>query len=147
MPITSVMENAGVALRFVAIVIDTAIFFVVAIVLAAFTGGTYAEEVNGGGYAGFQLEGSALLLWAGLFLVYHIVCEGVSGQTLGKRVVGIRVVDEEGARIGWGASVVRNLLRLVDGLFFYLIGAFFASSSPKGQRIGDRAAHTLVVRG
>jgi uncharacterized RDD family membrane protein YckC len=141
------VENAGVALRFVAIVIDTAVFFVVAVVLAAFTGGTYAETANGGGSAGFQLEGGPLLLWIGLFIAYHVVCEGVTGQTLGKRVVGIRVVDEEGARIGWGASFVRNILRLVDGLFFYLIGAFFASSSPKGQRIGDRAAHTLVVRG
>jgi uncharacterized RDD family membrane protein YckC len=36
---------------------------------------------------------------------------------------------------------------LVDGLFFYLVGALFAFSSARGQRLGDRAAHTVVVRG
>jgi len=49
--------------------------------------------------------------------------------------------------LGLGASVVRNVLRLVDGLSFYLVGALFALASSRGQRLGDRAAHTLVVRG
>jgi uncharacterized RDD family membrane protein YckC len=70
----------------------------------------------------------------------------MTGMTLGKRIVGIRVVDEEGDVAGFGAAIVRNLLRLVDGLFFYLVGAIFALTSPRGQRLGDRAAHTLVVR-
>jgi len=61
--------------------------------------------------------------------------------------VGIRVVDEEGDEIDLAGAVIRNLLRLVDGLFFYLVGALFAFSSPRGQRLGDRAAHTVVVRG
>jgi uncharacterized RDD family membrane protein YckC len=38
------------------------------------------------------------------------------------------------------------VLRLVDSLFFYLVGAIFALTSPRGQRLGDRAAHTVVVR-
>jgi uncharacterized RDD family membrane protein YckC len=38
------------------------------------------------------------------------------------------------------------LLRLVDCLFFYLVGAIFALTSLRGQRLGDRAALTLVVR-
>lgn len=48
--------------------------------------------------------------------------------------------------MGFGAAVIRNVLRVVDGLFFYLVGALFALTSPRGQRLGDRAAHTLVVR-
>jgi uncharacterized RDD family membrane protein YckC len=67
-------------------------------------------------------------------------------MTVGKRIVGIDVVDEDGDQLGFGAAVMRNILRLVDGLFFYLIGAIFAFSSPRGQRLGDRGAHTLVVR-
>jgi uncharacterized RDD family membrane protein YckC len=70
----------------------------------------------------------------------------MTGMTLGKRMVGIRVVDEEGDFAGFGASIVRNLLRVVDGLFFYLVGAIFALTSPRGQRLGDRPAHTLVAR-
>jgi uncharacterized RDD family membrane protein YckC len=61
-------------------------------------------------------------------------------------MVGIRVVDEEGDQVGVSAAVIRNLLRLVDGLFLYLVGAIFAWSSPLGQRLGDRAASTIVVR-
>jgi uncharacterized RDD family membrane protein YckC len=62
-------------------------------------------------------------------------------------MVGIRVLDEDGDDIGFSAAVTRNLLRLIDGLFLYLVGAIFAWSSPLGQRLGDRAASTVVVRG
>jgi uncharacterized RDD family membrane protein YckC len=62
-------------------------------------------------------------------------------------MVGIRVVGEDGEHATFGAAVVRNLLRFVDALFFYLVGAVFALTSTRGQRLGDRAAHTVVVRG
>jgi uncharacterized RDD family membrane protein YckC len=86
--------------------------------------------------------------WAllALGLGYYIVCEALVGMTVGKRLVGIRVVAEDGEHAGLGPAVIRNLLRLVDGLFFYLVGAVFALTSPRGQRLGDRAAGTLVVR-
>jgi uncharacterized RDD family membrane protein YckC len=61
-------------------------------------------------------------------------------------MAGIHVVGEDGGHLTFEASLVRNLLRLVDCLFFYLVGAIFALTSPHGQRLGDRAAHTLVVR-
>ena len=73
--------------------------------------------------------------------------EAMTGRTLGKRLVRIRVVDDEGETIGLSAAIIRNLLRLVDGLFIYLVGAIFAWTSPLGQRLGDRAASTVVVRG
>ena len=63
-----------------------------------------------------------------------------------KRMVGIRVVGEDGEHVTFGAAVVRNLLRAIDALFFYLIGFLFAVTSTRGQRLGDRAAHTIVVR-
>jgi uncharacterized RDD family membrane protein YckC len=56
------------------------------------------------------------------------------------------VVDEHGEHPTLSAAVVRNILRPVDALFFYLVGAVFALMSPLGQRLGDRAAHTVVVR-
>ena len=44
--------------------------------------------------------------------------------TLGKLLLGLRVVNVDGSRIGWGASIIRNLLRIIDALpFFYLFGA------------------------
>jgi len=74
------------------------------------------------------------------------VCEAATGATLGKRLVGIRVVGEDGEHVTFGAAVVRNLVRLVDALFFYLVGFVSALLSARGQRLGDRAARTIVVR-
>ena len=51
-----------------------------------------------------------------LGLGYYIVCEAATGATLGKRMVGIRVVGEDGDHVTFGAAVVRNLVRLVDAL-------------------------------
>ena len=93
-----------------------------------------------------NVAGNAVWLWLGLALGYYVLCEAATGMTLGKRMVGMRVVDEDRDLVGLGAAVVRNVLRVVDGLFFYLVGALFALASPRGQRLGDRAAHTLVVR-
>jgi len=144
----SSLENAGIALRFVAVLLDAVIvFFPLGIVVGLMTGGGYAERGAGYANAGINVGGSAFLLLLALGLGYYIVCEAATGATLGKRMVGIRVVGEDGEHATFGAAVVRNLLRLVDALFFYLVGAVFALTSTRGQRLGDRAAHTIVVRG
>jgi uncharacterized RDD family membrane protein YckC len=141
------MDHAGVPLRFVAVLLDALIvFFPAGVVVGLLSGGGYAERGPGHANAGVNLGGKAFLLLLVLGLAYYVLCEAATGATLGKRMVGICVVSEDGARLTFGAAVVRNLLRLVDGLFFYLVGAIFALASPRGQRVGDRAAHTLVVR-
>jgi uncharacterized RDD family membrane protein YckC len=144
----SSLENAGIALRFVAVLLDAVIvFFPLGIVVGLMTGGGYAERGQGYANAGINVGDNAFWLLLALGLGYYIVCEAATGATLGKRMVGIRVVDEDGDRVTLGAAVVRNLLRLVDALFFYLVGFLFALTSTRGQRLGDRAAHTVVVRG
>jgi hypothetical protein len=45
-----------------------------------------------------------------LGLGYYVVCEALTAMTVGKRIVGIRVVAEDGEYVGLGAAVVRNLL-------------------------------------
>jgi uncharacterized RDD family membrane protein YckC len=110
------------------------------------SGGGYTESGDGYANAGVDVEGSALLALLVFGLGYYIVCEFATGMTLGKRMVGIRVVGEDGEQLTFGSAVVRNVLRLVDCLFFYLVGALFALTSPRGQRLGDRVGHTLVVR-
>jgi uncharacterized RDD family membrane protein YckC len=141
------LENAGLPLRFVAVLLDAVIaFFPLGILVGLLSGGGYSESGNGYANAGVNVGGGAFWLLLVLGLGYYIICEAATGMTVGKRLVGIRVVDDEGDPLGLGAAVVRNVLRLVDGLFFYLVGAIFALSSSRGQRLGDRAAHTLVVR-
>jgi uncharacterized RDD family membrane protein YckC len=142
------LENAGIALRFVAVLLDAVIvFFPLGIVVGLLTGGGYAQRGAGYANAGINVGGNAFWLLLALGVGYYIACEAATGATLGKRMVGIRVVGEDGEHVTFGAAVVRNLLRLVDALFFYLVGFLFALTSTRGQRLGDRAAHTIVVRG
>jgi uncharacterized RDD family membrane protein YckC len=78
---------------------------------------------------------------------YRIVTEWRwRGQSLGKRVLHLRVVDERGLRLTFTQIALRNLLRVVDALpLFYLVGGIAAFLSKKGQRLGDLAAGTLVI--
>ncbi len=89
--------------------------------------------------------------WAGSFFVlamaYYALMEGYRGQTVGKMLFGIRVVREDrGGVPGLKAAAIRSLLRVVDGLFGYLVGFVAVVASAKNQRLGDMAARTLVVR-
>jgi uncharacterized RDD family membrane protein YckC len=143
----SSLENAGIALRFVAVLLDAIIVFTpLGIVVGLLSGGGYAERGDGYANAGINISWNAFWLLLALGVGYYIVCEAATGATLGKRMVGIRVVGEDGEHVTFGAAVVRNLLRLVDALFFYLVGFLFALTSTRGQRLGDRAAHTIVIR-
>jgi uncharacterized RDD family membrane protein YckC len=68
------------------------------------------------------------------------------GQTLGKRVMQLRVIDARGLRLEFTQVAVRNLLRAVDMLpVLYLVGGTVALASRKCQRLGDLGAGTIVV--
>lgn len=69
------------------------------------------------------------------------------GQTMGKRVVGLRVVDAQGLRLQLPQIALRNFLRFVDCLpLLYLVGGIAAMTTRKCQRLGDLAANTIVAR-
>ena len=69
------------------------------------------------------------------------------GQTIGKRLFRLRVMDVEGMRLQFNQIVVRNLLRFVDSLpFFYFVGGVTCWLNSKCQRLGDIAANTVVIR-
>ncbi len=91
---------------------------------------------------GLWLVALFLIVWA-----YPIVFEVFgNGQTLGKRVLGLRVVCDNGAPVGWMPSLVRNLLRAVDMLpALYGVGLLSTLIDPSARRLGDIAAGTVVV--
>ena len=61
-------------------------------------------------------------------------------------MLGMRVVNEAGYKIGLSKSLIRNVLRLVDGLpALNILGIILISCSPRGHRFGDRIAKTFVV--
>ena len=143
----SSMENAGIPLRFVAVLLDAVIvLFPLSIVIGLMSGGGYAERSSGYANAGVNIGGNVFWLSLAVAVGYYVVCEAATGATLGKRMVGIRVIGEDGEHITFGAAVIRNVLRLIDALIFYLVGFVFALLSTRGHRLGDRAAHTIVIR-
>ena len=125
------LQYVGVGPRFLAYLIDSIIIGVVAGILSV-------VFRNAPGLSG--------ALTAVLAFAYFIVMEATQGATLGKMALGLRVVKTDGSPISWTESVIRNLLRIIDGLFVYLVGAILVWTSPLKQRLGDRAANTVVVR-
>jgi uncharacterized RDD family membrane protein YckC len=130
--------------RFIAFVLDTAFLFgLFAIVDAwAFTrwGSVEGSEL--------RLTTASLLiavtLNATVFFLYGWLLEAAWGATLGKAMVGIRVVGTRQGR-SFSACAVRNVLRIVDGLGFYLVGTVVAACSAARQRVGDMYARTAVI--
>jgi uncharacterized RDD family membrane protein YckC len=88
-----------------------------------------------------------LLLVFALLWGYPVLFETLwQGQTPGKRMFGLRVVNASGTPVTWLASITRNLLRTVDMLpFGYAVGLISCWFDPYGRRLGDLAADTLVV--
>src|ERR1700693_2721097 len=81
-----------------------------------------------------------------LWLAYFVLFEGFFGATPAKEMFGLRVITLDGRPCGLRRAIGRNLLRIIDWLpAFYLIGVLAASFSKLTQRVGDKAAGTIVV--
>ncbi len=81
-----------------------------------------------------------------LWMAYYIVPESLYGASLGKMLLGLRVVHVDGGPLGLGSIVTRNVLRFVDVLpGFYLIGGLSVLVTSNSQRVGDRWAGTTVI--
>ncbi len=91
--------------------------------------------------------GIYLLVFFVVFWGYPILCEVLfDGQTPGKRALELRVVADDGAPVGWLASIVRNLMRTVDFMpVGYGVGLVASFADPWGRRLGDMVAKTMVI--
>lgn len=89
-----------------------------------------------------------VLAYFAISMGYTMFCEWRwNGQTVGKRLFHLRVMDVEARRLTVAQIVIRNLVRFVDMVpLAYLVGAAAATFSRYGQRWGDMAAGTVVVR-
>ena len=106
---------ASIPRRGVAFVIDMVVVFMLAVAVLVVYQLGHRSHYRSGNDRHWHLS---LLL--GLYLGYFIIAEGWTGQTVGKRLADLRVVDSNGGPISWGQSVGRNLLRIIDSLPFAL---------------------------
>jgi uncharacterized RDD family membrane protein YckC len=130
---------AGIGTRFMALLLDSLIGLVA---LIAVTG--LSALVAGGTGATIAASSGLLVFYIG----YHVLFEVLSGgRTPGKRATGLRVVSDGGAPIGLRASLIRNFMRVLEGLAtWYVVAMISVLVTRNNQRLGDLAAGTLVVR-
>ncbi|MDR2072241.1 MAG: RDD family protein [Spirochaetaceae bacterium] len=88
-----------------------------------------------------------MLIYFVLNWFFHVFWElFFRGQSLGKKIMGIRVVRSDGFPVDPGSSLIRNLLRFVDSFMgLFIIGFISMAASPGFRRLGDWAGGTLVV--
>jgi uncharacterized RDD family membrane protein YckC len=142
-------EVAGLGSRFTAGLVDAAIQGVLVLaLLLAFWAGTGNTSDSFATYAGSALSGFLLVALYLAVWGYHLYFEVFrGGQSPGKRWMRIRVVAEGGYPVTLGRAAVRNLVRFVDALPIpYGIAGVAMFLDPKGRRLGDLAAGTVVVR-
>jgi len=98
--------------------------------------------------ATLQQENTVLSITMIASFIYYTFFEGIFGATPGKMLVGLKVVRGDGERIGYKEAVIRTVMRLIDMLpAFYIVGVISVLMSSRNQRLGDRVAGTLVVKG
>jgi uncharacterized RDD family membrane protein YckC len=139
--VTFSFELATPAVRTLAWSVDAAVLGAGSTVIGKLTGGLTILSPD---YA--AAIGVATYFFASL--AYGIVLEWRwRGQTIGKRLVGLRVIDAAGLHLRFPQIALRNLLRAVDMLpLTYLVGGLTALCNRHAQRLGDIAANTVVVR-
>ncbi|HEV7991033.1 MAG TPA: stage II sporulation protein M [Gemmatimonadaceae bacterium] len=141
---------AGIGSRAMAAITDLVIVGAAMLVISI----TVLVVAGGLGLGGMDASGSwgiaiLVLVQFGLLWGYYVLFEGLmDGQTPGKRLQRIRVVREGGYSVTFGASAVRNLIRIIDMQpgFFYLTGMISVLVTKRGRRLGDIVAGTIVVR-
>jgi uncharacterized RDD family membrane protein YckC len=129
--------------RVLATIVDGVLLGLLFFVMSMLFGSSSAE----GGQVNASLNGLPFLMYLVLVVAYYVLMEGYLGQTVGKMLLGIKVVREGTGEVpGLQGAAIRTVLRIVDGFFFYLVAFISVLASAKNQRLGDMVANTLVVR-
>ncbi|SFS61233.1 RDD family protein [Marininema halotolerans] len=142
------LHTAGIGSRGIAMLIDGMIIglglFVYAIIMILFS---MLVESMGSPLWTSIVTGVSIVIFIFTPIVYFTLTEAfLSGRTIGKRVMGLRVVTDQGMVPKFSAIFLRNLLRIVDSMpFFYLIGLITVIIQRQEKRLGDLVAGTLVI--
>ncbi len=141
-------EYASLVQRAIASIIDQMLMSIIVLIIAGLGIGGLTLSVDKvdpmasmGSVVGIMVI--VYLLW----IVYYTYFEGSSGQTLGKKLMHIRVVRRDDNPMGFVTAFVRNVLRVVDYLpTLYILGLAMILLNEDKQRLGDMAANTVVIQ-
>jgi uncharacterized RDD family membrane protein YckC len=137
---------AGLWPRFLALFIDFLLFCAVFFPVTRLVKGVWIMSAADHLWNdGLFITDPLCLAFLGVMVLYFILLEGLVGATLGKKIVGLRVRGVGGGKPGLVKSLIRNILRIVDGLpALNILGVILIITSEERARFGDRIAGTRV---
>jgi uncharacterized RDD family membrane protein YckC len=141
----------GVAIRFVALLIDAIILGIISYILIfLFAASAITVDPSTGAVSIGPAYYAAIVVGILIELLYFTLLLGRYGQSVGMMVVKIKVVREaDSGPITYGAAFIRTILLYIDEIPYaipFLLGAILIWTSDKKQRLGDRVAHTVVLK-
>lgn len=130
----SPLQYQGIFIRATANIVDQLIIFIpIYLLIFLFGQKNYTQQ--------FYTFGGII------FIIYCSVCEGIYGKTVGKKLVGIKVMMQDGRSCTWRGALIRNIGRILDVLLgSYLLGIIAIIVTKRKQRIGDLLARTVVIK-
>ncbi len=135
------IPNLGV--RFVAAIIDVFILTML-LVLLRFLFRDKGED--GQPVSEAAISTTAGWIWFVIAVLLIPVSEGLTGRTIGKRIMGLRVVNIDYSPVTVSASFIRHLMDIIDWSLFGLVAFLVAYANQYHRRIGDYFAMTMVVK-
>jgi uncharacterized RDD family membrane protein YckC len=142
------MNFASLKERIIAALLDFVLFLVIFFPITYLIKGVWVMSPIDHQWAyGLFITDPICIAFLVIMIFYFIALEARFGQTLGKLIMGIKIIDKEGNSPGFRKSLIRNLLRVVDALpSLYILGIYLISTSEKNQRYGDKKANVIVVK-
>jgi uncharacterized RDD family membrane protein YckC len=134
-------EPAPLSRRTPAFLLDQLVVILLVVPPAVAVGVPFEDVVSPG-----DTRQAIFLVLMGVAFIYHFLLEWLTGLTIGKRLLGLRVVADDGTPLGVRGSLLRNALRLIDGLLYWGVAVAIILFRGDGKRLGDVVGRTLVVR-
>lgn len=143
----TVPRFATLGQRFLALVLDWILFCAVFFPVTRIVKGTWlmtsADHIW---RIGWMISDPLCVIFFLVIVAYYILLEACLGWTVGKRLLGLRVIAAAGGRPGLKKSLIRNALRVVDGLpAFSILGIILILVTKERTRLGDIVAGTRVI--
>ena len=134
--------------RVLAFLIDSLVLALVSLPFMDFGTKTRMEDGRAIEVHQFGLNGIEFPLWLAFTFAYFVALEWRFAATIGKAIIGIRVVSQDGQPPSFDKVLIRNAMRVIDAFPYfipYLVGLIAMGENRGRQRLGDKAAGTMVV--
>ena len=133
--------HASLGNRFAAGLVDLICALVLMFLIGLVSGETLINTESG---LSVELHGLSAIVFMIMWIAVFPVVEGITGKTIGKKIIGIEVAGKNGERGTLMQSLVRHIFDIID--YCLLIGLIVASFNKDKQRIGDLVANTIVIK-